>query len=491
MPSRRSHTNSHHGCLQCKARRVKCDQTQPSCGRCSKKGQDCTYRHLMSSYDPFQRYAPSTASRNRPPGSPHLRPDESSVSRQQPFSSVPSASSQDHEHPAYSSGQTLVSVPRAVFTPNIEPVTHYLLHHYTTKLASLFDDRTHQPDILPVFHAAINRHVFSSPYVHHSLLTLSALHLASISHPTAALPVRVHGHPFSSTSPSPYLVTALSHKASALAHFRPILGSITPTTCEPALTASSLLVTCAFALPIISRRHGTGEMTEDDPIKALAQIISLFQGAVALFRMGWGWQKRPALDTNTSPVIRQNIVRITQNEAAWPEAEDAVKKIIDAISGLETTPTGQSDSHTPEERTQHIGSGDHWSPAPRQHQPKMGPKTPRKDILIDAALKLRVALRRVAAARGSYNVVIMWHGMVTPAFVGLIRARDPLALILLAHWTITLKETPHVWWTQGWTDWTVRAVWQEVAQGEYAPLMSWALAEAGIPEKEARAASVE
>ncbi|EDN98865.1 hypothetical protein SS1G_13724 [Sclerotinia sclerotiorum 1980 UF-70] len=48
MPSRRSHIKSHHGCSQCKLRRVKCDERQPVCSRCKAYKRECTYNSVIS-----------------------------------------------------------------------------------------------------------------------------------------------------------------------------------------------------------------------------------------------------------------------------------------------------------------------------------------------------------------------------------------------------------------------------------------------------------
>ncbi|KAK1719796.1 C6 zinc finger protein [Colletotrichum lupini] len=40
---RRGHTKSRRGCFNCKRRRIKCQETQPSCGHCNKMGLKCEY----------------------------------------------------------------------------------------------------------------------------------------------------------------------------------------------------------------------------------------------------------------------------------------------------------------------------------------------------------------------------------------------------------------------------------------------------------------
>ncbi|KAJ0416478.1 C6 zinc finger domain protein [Aspergillus carlsbadensis] len=46
MPSRRAHSKSHHGCDQCKQRRIKCDEVRPACGSCRKKTLACVFKSV-------------------------------------------------------------------------------------------------------------------------------------------------------------------------------------------------------------------------------------------------------------------------------------------------------------------------------------------------------------------------------------------------------------------------------------------------------------
>ncbi|KAE9582700.1 hypothetical protein CGMCC3_g1498 [Colletotrichum fructicola] len=53
MPSRRPHAKSRLGCAQCKARRVKCDETYPKCRNCQRFGKSCSYAWA----DPYSKAA--------------------------------------------------------------------------------------------------------------------------------------------------------------------------------------------------------------------------------------------------------------------------------------------------------------------------------------------------------------------------------------------------------------------------------------------------
>ncbi|KAI0886711.1 uncharacterized protein GGS22DRAFT_116813 [Annulohypoxylon maeteangense] len=415
MSCRKSHKNSHHGCIQCKSRRLKCDQEQPSCARCMKKGQDCTYRHLMSSYNPFGDYNDLGSA-----------PDSSTTSSTIDISaSQQGRQSLDLTPRIYSPKRTPSIRPSDITAPlyrgplMFDPTTEQLFYHYATEVSPVFTSLDVPVEVLSSFHNAVIRHSFEHAYVYHSMLTISALHLASLT------PVLTT----SSQTRSPHIVTALTHKASALETLRSIVNSITASTCEPALAASGLLTVCAFAM-----LHAGVAL---DIIDLLAQIMTLYRGTVSIFR--FGRQDSIAVLSDTIPTLRQAILTAIIGERAWPSADSAADKVLAEILEL------SEDSDDAKFK---------------------------KSVLLDAGLKLKVALRRVAGARGVYNVACMWLAMVHPMTIEYIKAREPLSLILLAHWVIALRYIKHIWWVQGWPERTVQAVWQETGE-RYPDLFEW------------------
>ncbi|KAJ5766316.1 uncharacterized protein N7511_003932 [Penicillium nucicola] len=70
MPSRRSHTKSRHGCLQCKQRRHKCDELQPTCQKCIDRGVTCSYSQSTSSPSNATPSFAILSSSSRPPTPP-------------------------------------------------------------------------------------------------------------------------------------------------------------------------------------------------------------------------------------------------------------------------------------------------------------------------------------------------------------------------------------------------------------------------------------
>jgi hypothetical protein len=287
-----------------------------------------------------------------------------------------------------------------------------------------------ESSLFPILSPAITRNAAMHPYVQQAVLCYSALHLASSSGGET------------STQQSPFLLAALRHKAMALAHFRPLLASgVTAQNCEAAFTASAVLVACAFALPVADPL-GT---TACDRIELLAQVVGLFRGCLALFRINWSGPH--PLEQFRSPQVRQSIAASYSVEISWPDAERSVEEVLKVIKDL-----------------------DQSNIAARQ----------RKASLLGAGTALHKVIRRVAALESDYSVVCMWLGKVNPEYVNLLRSRDPLALVLMAHWCAARNHySEDVWWTKGWPLSALTSI-VEALNGQYIGLLDWCLAEVGI-----------
>lgn len=214
--------------------------------RCRKKDQVCTYRHLMLSYNPFDN-----ESHTKQPISPATSMTLAQSSMNSTFS------------PLYTTPSTL------------DLATLELISHYTSEVSSAFASSAVQVGILPCFHDAIIQYSSSYPYVYHAMLSVSALHLASLTTTTSSRPPSLQNQ-----NRSPHLITALSHKTSALEtlHVGAIISSINTTTCKPAIAASGLLAVCAFAM-----LHAGMTL---DTIDLLAQIMALYRGTIAILHFG-------------------------------------------------------------------------------------------------------------------------------------------------------------------------------------------------------------
>ncbi|KAL4864282.1 hypothetical protein BDV12DRAFT_189021 [Aspergillus spectabilis] len=216
---RRFHRKSRTGCTECRSRRIKCDETRPSCGNCQRASMAC-------------HFSPQT-------GSASLREDPSC-----PNSLV-----------------TLdVSSPTGTF-PTGEPgmavdmLDLALMHHYTTVTsASLFGQE--QQELWQIEIPIMAR---SSPLLMHALLATAALHLAVL-------------HPDDSATSS-YKTRALYHHGLGLGLFNTEIGRL-PTDSQNShilFTFGIFLVVWAYASFQIT--NPTDDSTNLDTLLASLELV--------------------------------------------------------------------------------------------------------------------------------------------------------------------------------------------------------------------------
>ncbi|EAL89294.1 Zn(II)2Cys6 transcription factor domain-containing protein [Aspergillus fumigatus Af293] len=125
MPSRRSHSKSHHGCTQCKGRQIKCDEVRPICGSCRRKQLPCN----------FQSFAPQTS-------------------------------------PQPSIADAILGHRDSFVLPLLDLE---LLHHWHTVTGNYLADAKPLQDVIPT---VMPQEGLANPFLMHSILAVSALHRA-------------------------------------------------------------------------------------------------------------------------------------------------------------------------------------------------------------------------------------------------------------------------------------------------------------------------
>ncbi|PYH85356.1 hypothetical protein BO82DRAFT_389479 [Aspergillus uvarum CBS 121591] len=236
MPVRRFHRKSRSGCLQCRSRRVKCDEGRPACFNCIRAQCSCLY-HRPTQGDPqSQSQAQAQAQAH---SQAQLQPQL-----------VPSLSPSPFPSPA-----------NTVSRPLFDSLDLILMNHFTAATSlSLFDG----PRNPHLWQRHIPFEAGSNPMLMHGLLAVAALHLAiTIKSPLEAQP-----------SDHTYHVRALHHHSLGLQLFNTQLASRSPAN-DVLFTFAMLLIVWAFAAPIAAN----DTLTLDEIIDSL----SLIRGCKALF----------------------------------------------------------------------------------------------------------------------------------------------------------------------------------------------------------------
>ncbi|GME37735.1 hypothetical protein GTA08_BOTSDO04266 [Neofusicoccum parvum] len=250
MYSRRAHRNSHHGCRQCKEKRVKCDETQPRCLRCKSKGRDCTYTHLLSAHDPFAAQQQQQQQQQQRHHAPVPPLQQRLVCRANTLHASSTASPAQLEH------------------------SSVIFHHYMHVVTTVSPAHV-QSEQLWRWDCAVRSFAASHAFLYHAALTYAALHRADLHRQAGSAPDEAARH----------VALAARHQTLSLAGFAPAVAamlrredSTADVDADPVLTCSSLILACAFVFPPAPGQH---------PLDQARQVIRLFQGTQALYARTW------------------------------------------------------------------------------------------------------------------------------------------------------------------------------------------------------------
>ncbi|CAI7666809.1 unnamed protein product [Penicillium manginii] len=194
MPSRRTHTKSRKGCLECKRRHVKCDEDLPKCTLCKRRGLECSYPPSQGDHESSQ-------------GSPLERDDSEAGGR----------------------------APGDLPMPT-RMLEMKLMHHYMTSTY-----QTLSQDGLSAYHLSISIPQMATefPFLLDTILALSALHLASLE----------------ADNRLKWLDAAVRYQSQACAGLGKILPEITLQQYEPAFVSSVFIIIFATGFHSISAEN--------------------------------------------------------------------------------------------------------------------------------------------------------------------------------------------------------------------------------------------
>ncbi|KAI5367329.1 Putative zn(2)-C6 fungal-type DNA-binding domain-containing protein [Septoria linicola] len=190
MPSRRHHAKTTTGCFSCKARRVKCDESQPKCKSCVRRSADCQY--------PFDS---SAALRSSYPENVGTR------------------------HDAFSSG----SSPQL-----FDALDLTLMHRYCTNTSVHL---LPSPEAQHVWQMVVPAKAATHPILHSAILALAAMDLAA-SHAV---------NPDDAALTAKYRARGLHHQQVALPMFQEMLTRRDPAQNNIIFLFSIMLILLAFA----------------------------------------------------------------------------------------------------------------------------------------------------------------------------------------------------------------------------------------------------
>ncbi|OJJ75329.1 hypothetical protein ASPBRDRAFT_40616 [Aspergillus brasiliensis CBS 101740] len=367
MPSRRSHSKSHHGCAQCKHRRIKCDEFRPICSSCQKK-------HIRCSFE--GQFVPPTSDHS--PAASIIRAD---------------------------------SIPRNDNTQLPLLDLEFLNHWHVATVQTLVHDRSTEK----VLREFVPQEALSHPFLMHSLLALSALHLS-------------HHGPLERRHK--YTEAAMTHNNISLSLCKPLLNNVTSGNCHALFAFACFVVMFSFAA------HGPKADPGAQRLSAVLEVFMLIRGVASIVAQARPWIEaggmRDLLKLGEQP----------REEAKTTHARELYTRI--------------SDMH------------DHLR---RSSRPDCHDST---SLVIEKSVqKLLDLLQQAISVANTASIMMRWPAVVNVEYLDLLHANHATALLVLAHYGVALELMAENWWLDGWGAFLVNIAIYHLGP-DYGPELAWA-----------------
>ncbi|KAH6716472.1 hypothetical protein BKA61DRAFT_548488 [Leptodontidium sp. MPI-SDFR-AT-0119] len=291
MPSRRSHTKSRHGCLECKAKKVKCDQGKPTCARCTKSKQPCHYGIVS--------------------GKLCLSPTSlASGVNAPPSAKLPWGISR------FPSPIDPLETQQGTFTAS----DLNLMHHYSTaKFLPLAPNGAETE----IWQKLAPEEAFKHRFLLYGILAIAALHKAYF---------------YPDTAPENTLL-AMQHYTTAISLFRPVLTNIRPDNAVAAFMLSGLVVCISWALPMASSDSmgNVPVLTTGDKLQHILDIMRLLRGVREIVDSSWAWTQQLA------PIF--NLVA-NEPETIFPPGEEVILQALEQRVYAEVESPAEKDMYS-------------------------------------------------------------------------------------------------------------------------------------------------
>ncbi|KAL2043006.1 hypothetical protein N7G274_004064 [Stereocaulon virgatum] len=382
----RGHHNSRNGCTQCKVRKVKCDEEKPMCRSCTRRQTQCTYTN-----DGLDRLA-SAASVASSPSYDRSQPGSSFTPIQRSYATTPSRPYQNHAaQPSRPSPKT--PPPPSPLTLNMAHLE--LLHHFTIVTSHTITTSSNSH----VWHATVPQMALSHEFVMHTVLAISALHIAHL-RPEQRLD---------------YRKKAAMHQGRALQLQQLAMADPTQENADALFIFSFLMVYFASASPSLVDGSAV-----DTPLHAAVQCIHMLRGVRSIL-----------------PSVRH-----------WVQEGPLAHLLLLYPGHIKSNPTFRDPS-----------TAEHFSKLLIfcSTAPDLNKDTEMEDVesFAAAASSLRAAYLKVESVledNQSTPPIWYWAVRLPSSFVQRLNERHVVPLVLIAHWCVLLSQARHYWWVGDWSD---------------------------------------
>ncbi|KAI9738399.1 MAG: hypothetical protein M1834_008902 [Cirrosporium novae-zelandiae] len=199
---------------------------------------------------------------------------------------------------------------------------------------------------------------------------------------------------------NPYLTLAITHQNTAISSYRRTLGKITPANCSTLFAFSAITIIFALSFPQLP-----GSAQLGSPVEEFANVLLLIHGAGAILNTSREWIKQGELGV------------YLQSDLGRPE--NVPPNIHNALDYLQRL----NEAETYDDQV--------------------------KKLYSSILSHLMVCYQRMMANPKRRGLSLVWALYIEPAYVPLIKGKQPMALLILAHYIVSLDMESR-WWSRGW-----------------------------------------
>jgi hypothetical protein len=265
----------------------------------------------------------------------------------------------------------------------------------------------------PVWRNVVPEEALSHPFLMHGILAVSALHLA-----------RTGPDPSNRAS---YLNRAVAHQNQALALFRELLGDINENNAKAMFAFAGIVAIYTFGFPHTPDAQDAWACVDD-----LYQVLILTRGVQQVIYSPRDYREFLS-DSNFGPILQvEEVHGVIPDEACL-----ALRKLYEA--------------------------NDAYANADQQ-------------VYRLAIENLEEMLSWVYGGMRANTIAGRWAIRLPARFMECLREREPLALVMLAHYGVLLTFLQHRWCFDEWCVRLAKAVWA-LLDDQWRPLVLWAMQE--------------
>lgn len=295
-----------------------------------------------------------------------------------------------------------------------------LLHHFTTETCFTLSDRRESHELWRI---TVPQEAFNYDFLMRGILAISALHL-SVLRPDK------QDH---------YTQIAVKQQDIALSSFRSIMSEIDQSNCDAFFALSSLIVVYGFESPKASSSLGLFDYKGSHS----DEWLPLIRGVNSVIQSVWEWIKIGRM---------RGLLHDHQQETPQTSLPPVLDTQLTHLDTLCNNASGGEESIT-------------------AYRTAVG--------------QLRwcfVRMNNRPPYECEVSIAFLWPVMIPPEFVSRLNAKEPLALIILAHYCVILHHLDDYWWMNGWAMHTITNIHSELGE-EWRAWIEWPTSVVTVHEK--------